>query len=116
VYNDRDHRAIAGLSMGGGESLEIGLGHPDLFGYVGGFSAAIGSANLQPTLSGITGPRKLRLLWIGCGKDDTLFGASENFSKLLDAAHIQHTFRQSEGAHTWMVWRRYLNEFAPLLF
>ncbi|SPE29572.1 putative esterase [Candidatus Sulfopaludibacter sp. SbA3] len=116
VYQDRGHRAIAGLSMGGGESLEIGLNHPDLFAYVGGFSAAIGNANLQQTFAGLTGERKLRLLWIGCGKDDGLFTASENFSKTLDAAHIQHTFRQSEGAHTWIVWRRYLNEFAPLLF
>ena len=116
VAGDRDHRAIAGLSMGGGEALEIGLGHPDLFAYVGGFSAAIGGAYMQQTLSGLSGERKLRLLWIGCGKDDTLFGASEHLSKLLDEAHIAHTFRQSDGAHTWMVWRRYLNEFAPLLF
>jgi enterochelin esterase family protein len=116
VYADRDHRAIAGLSMGGEESLEIGMGHPELFGYVGGFSAAIGNASLQQNFAGLTGGRKLHLLWIGCGKDDSLFAASENFSKSLDAAHIVHTFRQSEGAHTWMVWRRYLNEFAPLLF
>ncbi len=116
VYGDRDHRAVAGLSMGGGESLEIGLTHPELFGYVGGFSAAIGNANLQRTFAGLTGKSKLHLLWIGCGKDDSLFAASQNFSKLLDSAHIQHTFRESDGAHTWMVWRRYLNEFAPLLF
>ena len=116
VAAGRDHRAIAGLSMGGGEALEIGLGHPELFAYVGGFSAAIGGAYLQQTFSGLSGERKLRLLWIGCGKDDTLFGASEHLSQLLDEAHIAHTFRQSDGAHTWMVWRRYLNEFAPLLF
>jgi enterochelin esterase-like enzyme len=114
--NDREHRAIAGLSMGGGEALEIGLGHPELFSYVGGFSAAITGAYLQQTFSGLTTERKLRLLWIGCGKEDSLFGASENLSKLLTAAQIAHTFRQSDGAHTWMVWRRYLNEFAPLLF
>ena len=113
---DRNQHAIAGLSMGGGEALEIGLGHPELFAYVAGFSAAITGAYLEQTFSGITAERKLRLLWIGCGKDDTLFGASEHLSKLLTAAGITHTFRQSDGAHTWMVWRRYLNEFAPLLF
>ncbi len=116
VIADRAHRAIAGLSMGGGEALEIGMGHPELFGFVGGFSAAISGAYLEQTFSGMTAERKLRLLWIGCGKDDTLFGASEHLSHMLGEAKIAHTFRQSDGAHTWMVWRRYLNEFAPLLF
>ena len=116
VYDDRPHRAIAGLSMGGGEALEIGLGHPELFAYIGGFSAAISGAYLQQTFSGLTEERLPRLLWIGCGKDDSLLGASENLSRMLTDAHIPHTFRQSDGAHTWMVWRRYLNEFAPLLF
>jgi len=121
VLGDRDHRAIAGLSMGGGESLEIGLSHPELFGYVGGFSAAVRAANLQQTFGGLTADlrsanKKLHLLWIGCGTDDSLFAANQGFSKFLEAANIQHVFRQSDGAHTWMVWRRYLNQFAPLLF
>lgn len=121
VYGDREHRAIAGLSMGGGESLEIGLSHLELFSYVGGFSAALRPAEFQKTYGGLTADpeaanRKLRLLWIGCGKDDSLFSAATDFSKFLDAGKIKHVFKESEGAHTWINWRHYLNEFAPLLF
>ncbi len=121
AYTDRDHRAIAGLSMGGGQSLGIGLNHLDLFSYVGGFSAGIRTADFQHTFgSFVSDPKsanqKLHLLWIGCGSDDTLFAASESFSKMLDDAGIKHVFKKSDGAHTWINWRRYLNEFAPLLF
>jgi enterochelin esterase family protein len=121
IYGDREHRAIAGLSMGGGESLEIGLSHLELFSYVGGFSAALRPAGFSTTYGGLTADpaaanRKLRLLWIGCGKDDSLFPAAESFDKFLDSAKIKHTFHQSDGAHTWINWRQYLNEFAPLLF
>jgi enterochelin esterase-like enzyme len=121
VYTDRDHRAIAGLSMGGIESLQIGLNHLDQFSYVGGFSAAITPAEFPKTFAGIaadpTGANKqLHLLWIGCGTDDGLFGASNSFSKFLDDSQIKHTFFKIPGAHTWIVWRQFLNEFAPQLF
>lgn len=121
VYADRDHRAIAGLSMGGGESLGIGLNHLELFSYVAGFSAAIRPAEVQQTYGAFAGNpqaanQKLHLLWLGCGTDDSLFGANESFSKMLDEAKIKHTFHKSDGAHTWINWRRYLNEVAPLLF
>lgn len=120
-YPDRGHRAIAGLSMGGGESLSIGLNHLELFSYVGGFSAGIHTADFQQSYGKFiadsqTANRKLRLLWIGCGSDDSLFAASEGLSKMLDGAGIKHVFHKSDGAHTWINWRRYLNEFAPLLF
>ena len=120
-FGDRERRAIAGLSMGGGESLEIGTGRLDLFSYVAGFSSAIRTQELRQTYGSFaagakTANQKLKLLWIGCGKQDSLFAANENFSKFLDEAGIKHVFRQTEGAHTWMVWRRYLNELAPLLF
>ena len=59
---------------------------------------------------------KLKLLWIGCGTEDALFAPAKNFSEWLTANNIKHTFRETSGAHTWMVWRRYLNEVAPLLF
>ena len=121
VYTDRDHRAIAGLSMGGGESLGIGLSHLELFSYVAGFSAALRPAEFQKTFANLTANpqdanRKLHLLWIGCGNQDSLFAAAKSFSEFLNERKIQHTFRESTGAHTWIVWRRYLNEFAPLLF
>jgi hypothetical protein len=55
-------------------------------------------------------------LWIGCGSDDSLFPAAESFSQFLDAQNVPHIFHKSDGAHTWINWRRYLREFAPLLF
>jgi len=119
---NRTHRAIVGLSMGGGQSLSIGLNNIERFSYVGGFSAAIGNAaNLSKTYAKLAGNAresndKLKLLWIGCGTEDSLFGASKNFSEWLTANSIKHTFRETDGAHTWMVWRRYLHEISPLLF
>jgi enterochelin esterase family protein len=107
--------------MGGGESLELGLNHLELFSYVGGFSAAVRPADFSKTFAGLTADpqganRKLHVLWIGCGSDDSLFGATESFSQFLDTAKIQHVFHRSSGAHTWINWRHYLQEFAPLLF
>jgi enterochelin esterase-like enzyme len=121
TYGDREHRAIAGLSMGGGESLEIGLNHLELFSYVGGFSAALRPANFETAFARLvrdakSSNRQLHVLWFGCGTDDSLYASSQSFSKFLEKAAIEHTFYSSEGAHTWMVWRRYLKEFAPLLF
>jgi enterochelin esterase-like enzyme len=121
VYADRDHRAIAGLSMGGIESLTIGLNHLDEFSYVGGFSAAISQATFARNFAAIKADPKaanaqLHLLWIGCGTDDGLFPTSESFSKFLDDAQVKHTFYKIPGAHTWIVWRQFLREFAPQLF
>ena len=119
---DRDHRALVGLSMGGGEALTIGLNHLELFSHVGGFSAAVGSAAALPktyaslVADGKASNQKLRLLWVGCGKEDGIFDASKSFSEFLTQHHIRHTFHESPGAHTWMVWRRYLNDIAPQLF
>ena len=121
AYTDRDHRAIAGLSMGGGEALAIGLNHLELFSYVAGFSAGIRTTDFQQSYGGFFADpakanQKLHLLWLGCGTDDGLFPASEALSKKLEDLKIKHTFHRSDGAHTWINWRRYLNEFAPLLF
>jgi enterochelin esterase-like enzyme len=121
VYTDREHRAIAGLSMGGGQSLTIGLNHLELFSRVAGFSAALRNTDLEKTFASlIAAPseanRKLKLLWIGCGTEDSLFAPNRKFSDFLKAHRIEHSFRATEGAHTWMVWRRYLHELAPLLF
>jgi enterochelin esterase-like enzyme len=121
VYTDRDHRAIAGLSMGGIESLQIGLNHLDQFSYVGGFSAAISPATFSKDFAPLAADpnaanRELHLLWIGCGTDDGLFGASNSFSRFLDDSQVKHTFYKIPGAHTWIVWRQFLEEFAPQLF
>jgi enterochelin esterase family protein len=121
TLGDRGHRAIAGLSMGGGESLGIGLNHLELFSVVGGFSAALRPAEFDQTFAKVKADpagtnRQLKLLWVGCGTDDSLFAAAESFSKFLNGAGVKHTFHSSGGAHTWMVWRHYLSEFAPLAF
>jgi enterochelin esterase family protein len=120
VEAKRDRRAIAGLSMGGGQALHIGFNHLDKFSAIGAFSAAIPAdletrnaavfADAQKTNAG------LKALWIACGKDDSLIGRSAKFSELLRAKGIRHTFVETGGAHTYTVWRKYLGEFAPLLF
>lgn len=115
----RGNRAIAGLSMGGGQSLNIGLAHLDLFSAVGVFSSAVADLDTRfgAVLSDAKGTNaKLNLLWIGCGKQDAAFERAQKMSDLLNARQIRHTFRATEGAHTYTVWRQYLNEFAPLLF
>ena len=121
VSTSRDQRAIAGLSMGGEESLSIGLNHLEWFSYVAGFSAALRGADFEKTYGGFAANakdvnQKLHLLWIGCGTDDGLFPAAKGFAAYLDEHKIKYTFHESPGAHTWMVWRRYLRELAPLLF
>jgi enterochelin esterase-like enzyme len=121
VSTSRDQRAIMGLSMGGGQALGIGLSHLDLFSYVGGFSAALRPAEFEKTFASIIANpdatnKKLHLLWIGCGTEDGLFPAAKGFSQFLDQHNIKHTFHSSGGAHTFVVWRNYLNDVAPLLF
>ena len=116
---DREHRAIAGLSMGGGQSLTVGLNHLDRFAWVGGFSSAIPAP--ETTMAPIFGDpgatnATLKLLWIACGKDDRLAEHATKFSELLKAKEIRHELKITEGNHSWPVWRRTLAEFLPLLF
>jgi enterochelin esterase family protein len=114
----RENRAIAGLSMGGGQSLTVGLGNLETFGWVGAFSSAIPRGDRFEGL--LAEPKsinaKLNLLWIGCGRKDFLFEANQNFLERLDSDGIKHVAHITDGAHEWRIWRRYLNEFVPLLF
>ena len=118
VSSDRKDRAIAGLSMGGGQALTVGLGNLELFGWVGAFSSAVPKGrkldNLLDKLN-VTNAR-LELLWVGCGRKDFLFDANEKFLEVLKAKKVRHVARITDGAHDWRVWRRYLNEFVPLLY
>jgi enterochelin esterase-like enzyme len=120
--SDRAQRAIVGLSMGGGQALTIGLNDLSLFSHVAGFSSGFGpGADFATTYASLVAHpdaanKKLRLLWVGCGKDDGALTQSKSFSEFLNTHQIRHTFRETDGAHTWIVWRRYLNEVAPLLF
>ena len=116
---DRDNRAIIGLSMGGNQSLIIGLNHLDLFAWVGGMSSAVREPDTQLApffKEAASANEKLKLLWFGVGKDDFLFQDNQKLHTLLDDKHIKHTYVESAGGHAWPVWRRYLAQFAPLVF
>jgi len=116
VSTDRNDRAITGLSMGGLESLTIGLTHPDQFGWVGGFSSAMGHRE-KDELAALSGKSAgLRLLWIACGKEDDLITRNRKFIAWLKSKDVPVTAIETPGRHTWMVWRDNLAHFAPLLF
>jgi enterochelin esterase family protein len=119
VQADRLHRAIIGLSMGGGQSLGIGLNHLELFAWVGGMSSAMRdpqSALPQLFADPSRANADLRLLWVACGRDDRLVVRAREFSEILKSNGIRHEYVESAGGHAWGVWRKYLAEFAPLLF
>ena len=123
VIANADNRAIAGLSMGGGQALSIGLAHPEQFHYVLGFSAAIGGQflNIDQTVQSVlanpaAANAKFHLLWISVGRQDFLFGPDRQLAKVLTDGGVKNTYRETEGAHVWSVWRNNLNEAAPLLF
>ena len=120
---DADHRAIAGLSMGGGQALTIGLTHPDLFHYVLGYSSALSAQFMKAEeefkevlANPARANARLRLLWLSCGKQDVLYQANRQFAETLKAKGMKLAYRETEGAHVWSVWRNNLNESAPLLF
>ena len=120
VAPGRENRAIAGLSMGAGQSLRIGLGHLDLFGAVASFSGGA-PADFETRFKDLLHDpentnKKLRVLWIGCGRQDPAFGRSQKLSELLTKYQIQHVFHVSDGVHNYTVWRKHLAEYAPLLF
>jgi enterochelin esterase family protein len=116
--NDRNSRAIAGLSMGGAESLFTGLNTLDHFAWVGAFSSGGLGEDLNAEFPGLDSKAndQLHLLWIACGTDDRLIEPNRKFREWLDSKKIQHVNIETPGAHTWMVWRRNLTNFAPLLF
>jgi enterochelin esterase-like enzyme len=118
---DRNHRAFAGLSMGGAQAFRIGLNHLDQFSYIGAFSPAIAISDTAKDYNGMLAQpeklnRQLRLLWLGIGTEDFLFTPVKESHEALEKAGIKHTWVESSGAHVWTVWRKYLSEFAPKLF
>jgi len=110
-YRVTKGRAIAGLSMGGGQSIHIGLRHPEMFSALGAFSAAVPD-NAVVLLTGA--PPKL--FWFACGRQDFLLERNRGLDKLLTERNVKHVYRETEGPHTYSVWRQYLSEFLPLLF
>ena len=117
VLADKEHRAVAGLSMGGGHTFQVTNDNPEMFGYIGVFSA--GARNVDETVENQLKSLKAgnRLYWIACGVDDSLaYAGSQNLVAVLKKLGFKHTFRESTGGHTWANWRIYLSEIAPLLF
>jgi len=131
TLSDRDHRAMAGLSMGGMQTYQITLGHLDLFSYIGGFSGAggmlvLGNRKLDPKTdyNGVFADpaafaKKVHLLWLGVGTNEPermRAGLQRLHTSLLEA-NIQHVFYESPGTdHEWQTWRRDLKDFAQRLF
>jgi len=117
VINDREHRAIAGLSMGGGQSLNFGLGNLDQFAWVGGFSSA---PNTKKPEELVPDPAKakeqLKLLWISCGDKDGLIGFSKRTHDYLKTNNVPHIYYVDHGYHDFMVWKNSLYMFAQLIF
>lgn len=115
VSADRSQRALAGLSMGGGQSLNFGLGNVDVFAWVGGFSSA---PNTLPSaeLVDLDTASQLELLWVSCGNEDTLFNISLSVHEYLEEQNIPHVWHIDDGAHTFPVWKNDLYHFAALLF
>lgn len=119
VRAEPEGRAIAGVSMGGGHSLMIGLRHPDVFGWVLGLSGAIldPETTFAKTLADAKGTNdRLALLWFAVARSDRLLEGNQKLSDLLKAKGITHTFEAHDGAHNWPQWRRYLAQVAPMLF
>lgn len=118
VASDRNSRAIAGLSMGGAESLYVGLNALDRFAWVGAFSSGGLGNDLNTSFPKLDAKAndQLRLLWIACGTEDRLIENHKKFLDFLKSKNVSYTNLETSGAHTWMVWRRYLVDFTPLLF
>jgi len=138
VQTDRESRAIAGLSMGGSQTLNIAIPNLEKFAYIGVFSSGILSGGRGAAPADTTSPpppfgeawemqnlaaldnaanrRGLRLLWFGTGRDDALITTTKNTVELLKKHGFTPVFLESEGGHTWLNWRDYLTQFAPQLF
>jgi len=128
TLSDREHRAMAGLSMGGMQTIQITMSNLDKFAYIGGFSGAgrFSGAGLDVNkdYNGVLADaqifnNKVKLLWIGIGSAEpqNMYKAVNGFHLSLEKAGIKHVYYESPGTdHEWLTWRRSLNEFAPLLF
>ena len=117
VKKDRVNRALAGLSMGGGQSLDFGLANLDTFAWVGGFSSA---PNTFPPAQLVPDPaaakQKLKLLWVSCGDQDGLMNISKGFHTYLKENNVPHIWHVDSGKHDWPVWKNDLYLFSQLIF
>jgi enterochelin esterase-like enzyme len=116
VSKKREDRAIAGLSMGGHESLFVGLTHAELFAWIGTFSAGLNAKAIADLPQTNAQKANLRLLWMACGVDDALLKPNQTVIAALKAEGLPVTAIETPGHHQWPVWRDNLIHFAPLLF
>ena len=117
VYTDRENKAVAGLSMGGGQSLNFGLGNLDKFAWVGGFSSAPNTKAPEVLVPNPEDARKkLKLLWISCGDADNLMRISSRTHEYLKKNNVPHIFYVEPGGHDFKVWKNDLYMFSQLLF
>ena len=118
VSATRSARAIAGLSMGGEQSLVFGLNAPMPFAWIGAFSSGGLKSDFDTLFPHLDNKvnKQVRLLWIACGKEDGLFESNEKFEEWLTTKGVVHTWVAAPGRHSFLAWRRFLAEFAPLLF
>lgn len=116
VLSDREHRAIAGLSMGGGQSLNFGLGNMDKFAWVGGFSSAPNTKSPEELLPDPEAAKNtLKLLWLSCGNKDRLIEISNRTSNYLKENNVPHIYEIYDGNHDFEVWKISLYKFAQLI-
>jgi enterochelin esterase family protein len=115
VLTDRNHRAIAGLSMGAAQSLTIGLHNLDDFAYIGAFSGAGNRAEWEKADVALLN-KKLKVLWLGCGTEDFAYNGVKGLADILAQKGVKHTFNPSSGGHSWPNWQVYLSKYTPLLF
>jgi enterochelin esterase family protein len=118
VSKDRESRAIAGLSMGGAETLYTGLNATDRFAYVGAFSSGGLGDDLASAFPSVDSSvnSKLKVFWISCGRDDRLFAPNQKLVNWLNSKGVKVSLHETSGMHTWMVWRRNLVDFSSLIF
>jgi enterochelin esterase family protein len=118
IKPERHSRAIAGLSMGGSESLFVGLNALDHCAWVGAFSSGGLNTNFASRFPALDqrANKELRLLWIGCGTEDRLIADNKRLDEWLTTKGVKHTFVETPGQHSFRVWRRYLAQFVPQLF
>jgi enterochelin esterase-like enzyme len=118
VNSNRNSRAIAGLSMGGSESLLTGLNGLDKFSWIGAFSSGGIPEDFEKDFPALDAKanQQIHLLWIACGTEDRLITVNRNLREWLKTRGIQHADIETPGMHTWMVWRRNLTDFAQLIF
>jgi enterochelin esterase-like enzyme len=122
TLNDRPHRAVAGLSMGGAQTLTLAIARPKDFAYVGVFSSGLlfkapdSEKAIQGGIADAENRKGLKLLWFATGSDDFLLKQSRDTVELFKKSGTTPVFRETSGGHTWINWQLYLNEFAPQLF